>query len=189
MSADIQPGVEFQALPLEMIIATPLTAAVKAQRAAADATAAFINGFLIGDGTGPKKPATIDLTVERTSAPGGGGGGGGTNAITVHAPLLSIVPIPHLRIDSLTVNFKYAVSQVYVDKEQTRRSLDLTVKTGGVLSPWVEASLKGSLESTSSTENTVNRSGTLDITVRASEAPMPEGLNRLLAMLAKGVEG
>jgi hypothetical protein len=49
----------------------------------------------------------------------------------------------------------------------------------------VQATLKGSVSSSSSSEATTNRSGTLDITVRASEAPIPEGLARLLTLLSR----
>jgi hypothetical protein len=47
--------------------------------------------------------------------------------------------------------------------------------------------LKGSVTSRSSTESTTNRSGHLEITLHASEAPMPEGLARILSLLAHAV--
>ena len=53
---------EFQALPLEYIVTSPLTAAVKAQRATAEATKDFIQG-MIGDDS---KPITVDFQVEHT---------------------------------------------------------------------------------------------------------------------------
>ncbi len=34
----------------------------------------------------------------------------------------------------------------------------------------------------------MNRSGTLEITVHASEAPMPEGLAKVLGLLANAIE-
>ena len=52
------PAAEFQALPLENIIAAPLLGVIKAQAAAATATQAYINS-LIKDG----KPTTIDLSL------------------------------------------------------------------------------------------------------------------------------
>jgi hypothetical protein len=182
----IQPAVEFQALPLELVIATPLTAAVKAQYAAAQATQAFINGFIDQK---TSQPYTIDLSVESTSTPAGGGagGGGGSAKTVIRAPLLAMIPVPHLRIDSLTVNFKYEVSQTLVSKDDMRKEFAFDAQTGAALSPWVKASLRGSLASTSSEQNTVNRSGSLDITVRASEAEMPDGLRRFLAVLSRGL--
>ncbi len=182
----LQPAAEFQALPLEFIIAAPLTAAVKAQYVAAQATQAFINAFI--DPT-TRTPITVDLSTESSTAPAGGGaaGAGGNSRTTIKAPLLAMVPIPHLRIDSLTVNFKYEVSQSTVSKEDMKKEGGFDVASGAALSPWVKASLHGSIASTSSDQNTINRSGSLDITVRASEAEMPDGLRRLLAVLSRGL--
>jgi hypothetical protein len=188
MPASIEPAVEFQALPLELIIATPLTAAVKAQKAAAEATVAFIQSLIDDHGV----PRSVELSFQRqaAAAPGAtapGGPSATSTTVSVRAPLLSIVPIPHLQIDSLTVSFKYEVSQTMLDKSATAKSLDLSAKTGALLSPWVEATLHGSLSNSSSADTTVHRGGALEITVRASEAPVPAGLDRLLTLLSRGI--
>lgn len=175
----ILPAVEFQALPLELVIATPLTAAVKAQFAAAQATQAFIGGFIKKD---TNEPYTVDLSLETT-----GVGGAAAAKTLIRAPMLAMVPVPHLRIDSLTVNFKYEVSQTMVDRNEVKKDFGFDASTGAALSPWVKASLRGSLASTTSEQNTVNRSGSLDITLRASESEMPDGLRRLLAVLSRGI--
>lgn len=44
-NTEIQPAAEFQALPLEFIVAAPLIAAVKAQAVAAQATMEFVTKF------------------------------------------------------------------------------------------------------------------------------------------------
>jgi len=183
MPASIEPAVEFQALPLELILATPLTAAVKAQKTAAEATVAFIQSLIDENGV----PRSVELSFQRQAAAAAGGPAAAATTVAVRAPLLSIVPVPHLQIDSLTVSFKYEVSQTLLDKSATAKSLDLSAKTGALLSPWVEATLHGNLSSSSSADNTVHRGGALEITVRASEAPMPAGLDRLLTLLSRGI--
>jgi hypothetical protein len=72
MANEIQPAVEFQALPLEMIIAAPLTAAVKAQRAAAEATLDFIRGQLQGQDGHPKTPIMLAAEIQPTLPPNAG---------------------------------------------------------------------------------------------------------------------
>ncbi|MCG3165565.1 MAG: hypothetical protein POELPBGB_01333 [Bacteroidia bacterium] len=176
MAQEIVPAAEFQALPLEFIISAPLVATVKAQKVAAESTRDFINSF-IKDG----KPVTVDFSAKVTDT-------NGAKDVSISAPLLAIVPIPHLRIDSLSVNFKYEITQTVKDSKATDKGVDLSVSTGAALSPWVSATLKGSVSSKSSEESVMNRSGVLDITVHASEAPMPEGLQKILGILANAIE-
>lgn len=178
------PAAEFQALPLDTIVATPLTAAVKAQRATAEATRQFIEGLLneeSGDGGGAKTPLTVDFDIDYTDAEGE------SATRSVKAPLLSMVPVPHLRIDNLTINFVYEISETYMSEEAQSKSLDLEASTGRLLSPWVKASLKGSVSSESRSKSTMNRSGELRIHVEASESPIPEGLGRILSLLSRSI--
>src|SRR5437879_479694 len=88
-----QRAAEFQALPLDFISPGPLTAAVKAQAVAAAATRDFINSFT---GAGDDKSVTVSVSYTENNTP--------TTAQVV-APLLSLVPVPHLRIDSLSIHF------------------------------------------------------------------------------------
>jgi hypothetical protein len=171
MPRDILPAVEFQSLPLEFVIASPLAGAVKAQALAAANTRDFITAF---------KDEKVTLKAASQIA-------GDTRTVDVDVPLLAVVPIPHLRIDSLTVNFKYEISQISVDRAEHTRELTGQVGTAGILSNFVQASFKGSVASKSSSESTLNRAGSLDITVHASEAEMPEGLKRVLSLLAHAV--
>jgi hypothetical protein len=159
---------EFQALPLEFLISAPLSGAVKAQALAAKNTLDFIEAF---------KAEKVGFTATT-------GSNGTTRSVNVDVPLLAMVPVPHLRIDSLTVNFKYEISQVVAEKKSFDGSADASLDTAGFLSNFIKASIKGSVASRSSTESTLNRSGSLDVTVHASEAPIPEGLARILSLLA-----
>lgn len=184
------PATDFQSLPLDFIIAAPLIATVNAQKTAAETTKAFVVDFLNpingGDGkpSGRFEPQTVNfnLKVQENDA----AGASKTRDVQLNVPLLSMVPVPHMRIDSLTMHFKYEVSQVVGQKRErtTQGEASGAVK----YLPFFEASLKGSLSSSSSEQSTTNRSGMIEITVHASEAPIPEGLARLLSLLAKMAE-
>lgn len=174
----VQPAVEFQALPLEYIVAAPLKAAVDAQGAAASATLAYITGLMDKDG----KPINIELDATMTQD------NADSKSVHIKAPLLAIVPVPHLRIDSLTTHFKYEVSQTVKDTSQAQGQGQLQAGTTGLLSKFLNVSLSGSISKTTTDESTSNRSGVLEITVHASEAPLPAGLEKLLTVLGKAVE-
>jgi Protein of unknown function (DUF2589) len=167
----ILPAAEFQSLPLEFIISAPLAGAVKAQAVVAQNMKDFIMAF---------KDTNVEFTAATFT-------NGSEQKVNVKVPLLSMVPVPHLRIDSLTIDFKYEVSQIVGDKKSFEAGVDLSAGTTGLLSKFVNATLKGSVTSRSSSESTVNRSGHLAVTVHASEAPIPEGLARVLSLLAHAV--
>lgn len=178
------PAAEFQALPLGYIVAEPLKAAIMAQAIAAKTTQDFINNLLTGDADGPKTPITVDFEAMQSV------GTGDTTTIkkvSVSAPLLAMVPIPHLRIDSLTTHFRYEISSVAKSSEDTSKGVNMNVETGSALSLWAKGSITGSVSSKSSSESVMNRSGVLEITVNASEAPMPEGLAKILGILANSI--
>jgi hypothetical protein len=190
----IEPAAEFQKLPLEMVIGTPLVAVAKAQAIAAQTTLDFVRGLCdppvaaAGGAAGAPQtltPRAIQLSMERKdpanpNAPA-------TSAV-IKAPLLAIVPIPHLLIDSVTINFKYEIAQTFRDTSQTSGSADVTAGTGAALSPFVSATFHGNVTHSSSSESNTNRGGTLEIMVRASQSPIPVGLDRLITMLSQAIE-
>jgi len=185
-SVQVQPAAEFQALPLEYIVSAPLVAAVRAQSAVAETTRNFIESMLYEE-NGKKKPVVVEFSAVIKDSPGGEDAKKG-HEVSISAPLLSIVPVPHLRIDSITTNFKYEITQTIKKSNEKEAEAKLNVKTGAALSPWVSASLEGRVSSKSSEESVMNRSGTLEITVHASEAPLPEGLAKILGLLSNAIE-
>lgn len=177
------PAAEFQALPLGYIVAEPLKAAIMAQAIAAETTQKFINGLLTDEG-GKKVP----ITVEFDSTLNVGSGDTSTvKKVSVSAPLLAMVPIPHLRIDSLTTHFKYEISSIAKSSEDNSKGVNVNIETGAGLSLWAKGSITGSVSSKSSSESVMNRSGVLEITVNASESPMPEGLAKILGILSNSI--
>jgi hypothetical protein len=175
-NTNLSLAAEFQALPLESIIAAPLKGAIQAQAMAAAATKAFIDGMIDKNGN----PVNVNFKVARTT-------GGTTDTAAISAPLLSIVPVPHLRIDSITTHFKYEITLAEKKEKEFEWGVDASVGTTGLLAKFVSVSLKGNVSSKSREESTMNRSGMLEITVHASEAPMPEGLAKVLNLLASSI--
>lgn len=179
MAEAINAGREFDAIDLHYVIGAPLVATVKAQAAAAEATRRFIESTF-----DPKtrQPLMVNFSVNEKTAQG-------TTGVSVDAPLLSIVPVPHLRIDSLDIDFKYSISQTTTNTHSSEWGVDGEVKANAGWG-WGGASItiKGHAASKSAEESTVNRSGMLNVRVHASEAPMPEGLARMLTILANALQ-
>lgn len=168
---------EFEQLPLGAIIAKPLVAAVEAMRAAAQATADYIT-TVSGD---PAKPNQVQLSYQRIA-------GEKPSLVTISAPLLAMVPVPHLRIDSLTVHFRYEISQIISDKKASEANLEGGLSLPGALKWIANVNFKGHVTRSVSHESTTNRRGEIEITVHASQAEIPHGLQKLLTALTDGVQ-
>lgn len=173
----IQPAAAFQALPLSHMISEPLKAAIEAQHASAIALEKYLNSFIDSDG----KPITVDFRSRIKDSDGT------DRSVSITAPMLSIVPVPHLKIDELTTHFRFEVSHVRKEKSVKKGQLEGSASAQGIVSKFVDFSLSGSVSTTSDTVNTANQSGMLDITVKASEAPMPAGLKKVLDIMAQSV--
>lgn len=178
---------EFQQLPLHAIIAEPLMATVDAQAKSALATQNFIQSFMqpvAGSDGGQVTPVTVNFTTSIADSQDPTK----NSSVSVSAPLLSMVPIPNLLIDSLDINFKYEVSQVITSTTDSSKTLNgnLNAKIG--LAAWgANLTLSGTLTNDSKQSNTVNRSGALDISVHASQAPIPEGLAKIMSIMSSAV--
>ena len=179
-NTNISLAAEFQALPLESIIAAPLKGAIQAQAMAAATTKAFIDSMIDPKGN----PVNVHFNLSRNVVTDAGTT---TVVSSIDAPLLSIIPVPHLCINSITTHFKYEISLAEKKEKEFDWGVDASLGTTGLLSKFVSVSLKGNVSSKSREESVMNRSGMLEITVQASESPMPEGLAKILNLLASSI--
>jgi len=173
----IQPAAAFQALPLSYMISEPLKATIEAQQASAIALEKYIKSFIDESG----KPITVDFKSRIKDSDGA------DRSVSISAPMLSIVPVPHLTIKELSTNFRFEVSHVRKEVSNKQGQLAGSASAQGIVSKFVDFSLSGSVSTTSTSENTANQSGVLDITVKAVEAPMPAGLKKVLDIMAQSV--
>src|SRR4051812_44603251 len=120
MPNEILPGAEFQALPLEYLLSMPIVAAAKAQAIAADATRMYIERMV--DPT-TRRPVTVDVTVEHADE------SGGRIQTQVKTPLLTLAPVPALRVDQLKVEFRYEVTHTIHDSRSLEAGLQLGAQT------------------------------------------------------------
>jgi len=194
---EIVPAADLQSLPLGFLISAPLKAAVEAQAIAAMTTRSFVESCLTepskdkaGDkGAREAISITFRATVAEPPAPGAASAKEpATKTVEIAAPLLAILPVPYLQISEVVVNFKYTIAQTFRDQSETSKGIEFKAGTGGLLSHWVSASLSGYATSKAAHESTTNRSGNLEITVRAGQAPIPEGMARIISMLASGIQ-
>lgn len=103
----LSQGQELAAIDFADIIGGPLLAVINAQAKAANMTYAFIQqvGFT-GSGSTPQlKVVEFDFSQMLGGNTGMSGG-----SSTIKVPLLSLIPIPFIRIESMTITFNVSLS-------------------------------------------------------------------------------
>lgn len=208
-------GAELQQLPLDYLLSAPLTAAIKAQALAAQTTVDFIEKVgLEEDEAGELKVRTAEFSfvqpIPDPITPG--------DFVDVESrltvPILSIVPVPFIRISDLNVSFEFKIRNV-----QSRSSqLEATSKTETEVSSTFKHTMAGEMSlnignlfgakgnSTTEIENKINtnisasvtyqqterdmldRSATFKMTMNAVQDAIPEGLSRVLTILNDAIK-
>lgn len=185
-------------LPFRHLIGGPLVAAIEAQAMAAKSTMDFIMdvGFTkptddIADPTkqpdiGDVRAVTFKYKADVVKADRTGTE---NKEFSLTVPLLTIVPIPYLAIEEMTIDFMAKITEaISSDRSTSNESAkNATLEAKGGWGP-VSASFKGSLSSkhssTSSSSSKYNTELTMNIRVRATQDDMPAGLMKVLDILA-----
>lgn len=182
---------QFKGLPMESLIGGPLDAAVKANVMMAQSTADFINsvGFnQVDDGQNngnliPGAPRMVDFDYER---PGLDKDGARTvEMVKIRVPMLAIVPIPNLQVENVDITFDMEVKSSTMEKssEDKQGSFSAAAKVGwGPFSATVK--VQGSASSHKENTRTSDNSAKYTVNVTAKNQGIPEGLARVLDIMA-----
>jgi hypothetical protein len=177
-------------LPLGAIIGGPLKAAVDAQAAAAAACYEFIQkvGFEPGEGANaPGRTRTVTFIYERQQT-----GGAEPSRLEITVPLLSIMPLPFIRIESLTVSFKASIGAVDESSKADTSSNTKDLKLDGSVGvPLWKVSVGGSIsskkDSTATNTSKYSVEHTMDISMHAVQDDMPAGLAKILNFMTENI--
>ncbi|MEE8639571.1 MAG: DUF2589 domain-containing protein [bacterium] len=203
------PGQELSSIDFESMIGGPLVAVINAQAQAAISTVNFIKevGFKklsteeeAGGDTSTEEPIYVtfkypkELSPYQPAVPADPSatppvtGSAAVPAVyedqELKVPILTILPIPFIRIDLTTIDFNAKITSVEYRKTDTRLKVNasLEAKAGWF---WGSAKLKvsTSYQRTTQQGNTVNRTYSLAIHVKAVQDEMPAGMEKMLSIL------
>ncbi|WP_202077888.1 DUF2589 domain-containing protein [Caldalkalibacillus salinus] len=183
-----------EAIPFRHLIGVPLSSVIEAQAEAAKSTIEFIEkvGFTAPDDRVQvddlQEARTITFSYERLNADGA------EESVEITVPVLSIVPVPYIRIDTMDIDFSAKITEIMT--EEISSSTFTGSSTSGRLSysKWfspIKASFTASL-----THNRTNESSSasrlgqeyhMNVKVRAVQDNMPAGLSRVLTILERGI--
>jgi len=177
-----------QAIPFGSIIGGPLKACIEAQAMAAQTSWKFIQevGLNTNAETGEKTAVNVSFQFMQNG-----------RMSQLNVPLLTIVPIPYIAIQSIDINFKANISasssSVQEDTSSTSMSGSLDVKTKIGWGPFsVEAKMNANYSSKKDSKATQDSKYsveyTMDVAVKAGQESMPAGLAKVLELLGSAMD-
>jgi hypothetical protein len=203
------PGQELSSIDFESMIGGPLVAVIHAQAQAANSTVNFIKevGFKkpgaegnAGGDTTTEEPIYVTFKYPKELSPYVPAIPADPSATPpviatpavpavyetqeLQVPILTLLPIPYIRIDVTTIDFNAKINSVEYRKTNTRLKVDasLEAKAGWL---WGSAKLKvsTSFQRTTQQGNSVNRTYSLAVHVKAVQDEMPAGMEKMLTIL------
>lgn len=177
-----------QAIPFSSMIGGPLKACIEAQAMAAKTTWDFIQE--VGLNTDPKTGEKSAVNVSFTFLQGG-------RMVQLNVPLLTIVPIPYIAINSIDINFKASISasssSVTENTESTSMGGSADITAGVKIGPFhmdakLNANYSSKKDSKATEESKYSVEYTMDIAVKAGQDSMPAGLAKVLELLGNSLD-
>ena len=120
---------------------------------------------------------------------------------SLEVPLLTIVPIPYIRIDEMTIDFTAKLSEAHIKSDiksaenvaEKSKSASASISGGGLFfsakgSYSYNASHSSSHKSSSKAGNKYNTEYTMNVYLRATQDDMPAGLSKILEILNSSIK-
>lgn len=180
-------------MPFSAIIGQPLKAIIEAQEVAALSTIRFIQevGIITNTTTSNKEPfedTTTDAVlgdVRNVTFKYKKNREGAAETVELSVPILTIVPIPFIRIASSEIDFKMKVSELVRNTTDKKVNNDLSIaaKYGNDVSLSISGSYSRSSTKTTNNLSTNHASADLGIKIHAVQEEIPAGLSRVLDIL------
>jgi|GEM_PF-5350775 len=172
-------GGELASINFDALIAGPLIAAIRAQGIAATQTLDFINNVAFNSGAQGKGDGKT-LTTATFSYPAIDPKTGLQNGTTqLVVPFITMVPVPFIRIEQMTIDFAVKLNQVTASDNTNTNSLHVSGGYSSLLSPW-SVSVTNQNTNVNTQKNDVTRDYSMNVRVIAVQDSMPAGLSKVL---------
>lgn len=184
---------DLQAIPFSTMIGAPLSACIEAQEQAARTTVDFIRnvGF---DDEHPDQVINVTFKYKR-QAPDGT-----TKDVELSVPLLTIVPIPFIAIDTVNISFKASLKSIDTERrsenqQEQENSYNRATSTYKGLrgfgykkdNSYMSGSVSTKKDSKATQNSSYSIEANIDINVIAHQESMPAGLAKVLEILNQAI--
>ena len=176
-----------QGLPFDNLIGGPLNACIKAQNDAAKTSINFINNVCLNEDkeTGEKSAIYVSFSFIQNG-----------RKVVINVPLIAIVPIPYIAINSVDISFKATVNGVESESSSTETEYESkenkksTRKTGWFRkkTTTINSTFSTKRDSKSTQDSKFSVEATIDVAVHAGQESMPAGMAKILEMLGAAMD-
>lgn len=181
-----------QGIPFKNLIDGPLSACIQAQNDAAMTSINFINNVCLNEDkeTGEKSAIYVSFSFIQNG-----------RKVVINVPLIAIVPIPYIAINSVDINFKATVNGVECESNENTYSeeykRDTNTKSqkrrGFILNKnkketKINTSFSTKRDSKSTQDSKFSVEATIDVAVHAGQESMPAGMAKILEMLGAAMD-
>lgn len=181
-----------QGIPFKNLIGGPLSACIQAQNDAAMTSINFINNVCLNEDkeTGEKSAIYVSFSFIQNG-----------RKVVINVPLIAIVPIPYIAINSVDINFKATVNGVECESNEDTYSeeykRDTNTKSqkrrGFILNKnkketKINTSFSTKRDSKSTQDSKFSVEATIDVAVHAGQESMPAGMAKILEMLGAAMD-
>lgn len=212
------PGQELSSIDFESMLGGPLVAVINAQAQAAMTTVNFIKevGFkkpgeeAAGGDTSTQEPIYVTFKYPKELSPyqlAVPADPGDPNAIPprparpaqpavpavyetqkLQVPILTMLPIPFIRIDLTTIDFNAKINSVEYRKTDTNLKIDAALEAkAGWLFGSAKLKVSTSFQRTTQQGNTVDRTYSMAVHIKAVQDEMPAGMEKVLGILESAI--
>ena len=176
-----------QGLPFDNLIGGPLNACIKAQNDAAMTSINFINNVCLNEDkeTGEKSAIYVSFSFIQNG-----------RKVVINVPMIAIVPIPYIAINSIDISFKATVNGVESESSSTETEYESkenkksTRKTGWFRkkTTTINSTFSTKRDSKSTQDSKFSVEATIDVAVHAGQESMPAGMAKILEMLGAAMD-
>ena len=176
-----------QGLPFDNLIGGPLNACIQAQNDAAMTSINFINNVCLNEDkeTGEKSAVYVSFSFIQNG-----------RKVVINVPMIAIVPIPYIAINSVDISFKATVNGVESESSSTETEYESkgnkksTRKTGWFRkkTTTINSTFSTKRDSKSTQDSKFSVEATIDVAVHAGQESMPAGMAKILEMLGAAMD-
>ena len=176
-----------QGLPFDNLIGGPLSACIQAQNDAAMTSINFINNVCLNEDkeTGEKSAIYVSFSFIQNG-----------RKVVINVPMIAIVPIPYIAINSIDISFKATVNGVESESSSTETEYESkgtkksTRKTGLFRrkTTTINSTFSTKRDSKSTQDSKFSVEATIDVAVHAGQESMPAGMAKILEMLGAAMD-
>lgn len=186
-----QATAQLSALPFGHLIGGPLVAAVEAQAKSAQVSYEYIRAVGFVENDQGEITGTRDVTFKYQKK---NESGTGTRNVTLTVPIITVLPIPYIRIEEMNINFKAQINAETEMVSSSSFSLGSTTEgSASYRSFWglkanFKASVSSKYDSKASRDSRYSVEYTMDINVKAVQDDMPGGMAKVLSILEEAIK-